>query len=60
MRKVNLDLRDVAGNSYAILNAFERRALKEGWTEEQVANVKAEAQQGNYDNLIQVIQSYCQ
>ena len=49
--KVALSGRD--GNAFVVLGACLRAAKKAGWTAEQVAAWRAEAEAGDYDHLLQ-------
>jgi len=59
MKKVNLRLVGLDGNAFAVMGAFRRQALKEGWSQDEVKAVLDEAMSGNYDHLLATIADHC-
>ena len=58
-KTVNLRLVGIDGNAYAIMGAFQKQARIENWTEEEIQTVLTEAKSGDYDHLINTIDSHC-
>ena len=52
---VQLDLTKVDGNAFAILAAFSKQALKQGWTQQQVREVVDQARSKDYVHLVSTI-----
>lgn len=59
-KKISLELVGIDGNAYAIMGAFKKQALKEGWSDQEVDIVLTEAKSGNYDHLLCTIMQYCE
>lgn len=59
-KTVNLELVGVDGNAFAIMGAFRRQAVREGWTQEEINTVLDEAKNGDYDHLLATIMTYCE
>ena len=59
-KTVNVDLTAVDGNAFAIMGAFRRQAVREGWSQEDISLVLADAKSGDYDHLITTIMAYCE
>jgi len=55
---VKLDLVGLDGNAFAVLGAFQRAAVRQGWAKEDVRAVLTEAKSGDYDHLLQTIMKY--
>lgn len=59
-KTVNLCLVGMDGNAFAIMGAFKRQALREGWTRAEVDTVLEEAKKGDYNHLLATILTYCE
>ncbi len=59
-KTVNLSLVGENGNAFAIMGAFRRQAVREGWTTEEINTVLEEAQKSDYDHLLSTILTYCE
>lgn len=59
-KKITLDLVGLDGNAFYLMGAFSTQAKKEGWTPEEIKQVLDEAQKGDYDNLLRVLQDNCE
>lgn len=59
-KTVSLNLVGIDSNAYSILGAFSRQARREGWTQEEISLVTEEANAGDYDHLLAVIENYCE
>jgi len=46
------------GNAFAILGLAMRAARGAGWTKERIAEFRAKATTGDYDNLLRVVQEH--
>jgi sugar diacid utilization regulator len=60
MKKISLKMVGLDGNAFAILGAFRRQALREGWTASEVEEVLQEAKSSDYSHLMSTIASHCQ
>mgnify|MGYP001615907268 CR=1 FL=1 len=60
IKKVTLDLVGLDGNAFALMAQFSRQARRESWTPEEIKEVRDKAMAGNYDNLLCVLQEYCE
>lgn len=58
-KKVKLNLVGLDGNAFSLLGAFQAQARKEGWTKEEIAEVREEAMSGDYDHLLQTLMAHC-
>lgn len=58
-KKVKLNLVGLDGNAFSLLGAFQAQARKEGWTKEEIAEVREEAMSSNYDHLLQTLMAHC-
>ncbi len=52
MDKVRMTLAGVDGNAFALLGAFRRAASEQGWADEAVEAVAAEAMSADYAHLV--------
>ncbi|MEK6830135.1 MAG: hypothetical protein AABY15_08530 [Nanoarchaeota archaeon] len=57
-KKINLDLVGLNGNAFVILGAFRKQAQKENWSEEEIEAVMNEAQNDDYNHLLQTIMAH--
>lgn len=57
-KKVKMELVGIDGNAFAILGAFNRAALKQKWTREEVQTVIDEATSSDYSHLIATIANH--
>lgn len=60
MKTVNLSLVGLDGNAFSLMGAFQSQARKEGWTKEEITEVLDEAEEGDYNHLICVLDSHCE
>lgn len=58
-KKVKLTLVGLDGNAFSILGAFQRAAKRQGWTREEISEVRKEAMSGDYDHLLCTIMDHC-
>lgn len=56
--KIEFDLANCDGNAFAILGGWRRAARNQGWSEDTIEAVLAEAKSGDYDHLVQTIMGY--
>ncbi len=56
--KIEFDLANYDGNAFAILGGWRRAARQQGWSEDTIEAVLAEAKSGDYDHLVQTIMGY--
>lgn len=56
--KIEFDLANCDGNAFAILGGWRRAARQQGWSEDTIEAVLAEAKSGDYDHLVQTIMEY--
>jgi hypothetical protein len=54
-KKVKLDLVSLDGNAFNLLGQFQRAARKQGWSQQEIDVVIAQATSSNYDHLLQVL-----
>lgn len=54
-KKVKMQLVGIDGNAFAILGAFNRAALKQKWTHEEIQTVIDEATSSDYNHLLATI-----
>lgn len=54
-KKVKLDLVGLDGNAFNLLGQFQRAARKQGWSQQEIDGVIAQATSSNYDHLLQVL-----
>ena len=59
-KKVKMQLVGIDGNAFAILGAFNRAALKQKWTHEEVKTVIDEATSSDYNHLLATIAYHVQ
>ncbi len=57
-KKVKLNLVGLDGNAFSLLGAFQAQARKEGWTKEEIAEVREEAMSGDYNHLLVTIMNH--
>ena len=57
-KKVKLDLVGLDGNAYAVLGAFKRAAITQGFESDWVENVLKEATSGDYEHLLSTIEAH--
>lgn len=55
MEKVKLDLVGLDGNAFNLLGQFQRAARKQGWSQQAIDAVIAQATSSNYDHLLHVL-----
>ena len=56
--KVQFDIANSDGNAFALIGGWKRAARREGWPEDKIDAVIAEAKSGDYDHLVQTIMEY--
>ncbi len=59
VKQIDFDLSNINGNSYAIMAAFRRQAMREGWGDDEVTEVFEDAQSGDYTHFMEVIDKHC-
>ncbi|PQJ80667.1 hypothetical protein [Polaribacter porphyrae] len=59
-KTVNLDLVGVNGNAFMIMGVFQRHAKKEGWSQQEIDLVLAEAKSSDYNHLLTTIENHCE
>ena len=58
VEKVQFDIANSDGNAFALIGGWKRAARREGWSEDDIEAVLAEAKSGDYDHLVQTIMGY--
>jgi hypothetical protein len=58
MDKVILKLEGLDGNAFNLIGTFRLAAKRQGWSQEEISAVCAEATAGNYDHLLQTLVKY--
>lgn len=56
--KVQFDIANSDGNDFALIGGWKRAARREGWSEDEIETVIADAMSGDYDHLVQTIMGY--
>lgn len=56
---VDLQLLRCDGNAFALMGAFQRQALKEGWNRQDIQKVLNECISGDYDHLVATLNEHC-
>ena len=56
--KVQFDIANSDGNAFALIGGWKRAARREGWSEDEIETVIADAMSGDYDHLVQTIMEY--
>lgn len=56
--KVQFDIANSDGNAFALIGGWKRAARREGWSEDEIEAVIADAMSGHYDHLVQTIMEY--
>lgn len=57
-KKVEMRLVGLNGNAYALIGNFMMNAKRQGWTQEEIELVEAEATAGDYDHLLQTLMAH--
>jgi hypothetical protein len=57
-KTVQLTLVGLDGNAFSLMEAFQRQAKKEGWTQEEIKTVLDKCMSGDYNNLLRVLDSH--
>ena len=55
MKKITLELEGLEGNAFALLATFSTQAKREGWSRADIDAVINEAQEGDYEHLLQTL-----
>jgi hypothetical protein len=55
MTKVKMQLVGIDGNAFSIMGAFKSAARNQGWSQEEIKSVLAEAMKGDYNHLLATI-----
>ena len=55
---VQFNIANSDGNAFALIGGWKRAARREGWSDDEINAVIAEAKSGNYDHLVQTIMGY--
>lgn len=56
--KIEFDLVGQDGNPIALVGAWTRAARRQGWSDEDIEAVRAEALSSDYDHVIQTIMEH--
>ena len=56
--KIKFDIANSDGNAFALIGGWKRAARREGWSEDDIEAVIAEAMSDDYDHLVQTIMGY--
>lgn len=56
--KIEFNIADQDGNPIALVCAWARAARRQGWSDEAIDAVRAEALSSNYDHVIQTIMEH--
>lgn len=56
--KVQFNIANSDGNAFALIGGWKRAARQEGWSDDEINAVIAEAKSGDYDHLVQTIMGY--
>jgi len=59
-KKVELELVGLDGNAYSLMGAFQRQARREGWSKDEIDEVLAECQSGDYNHLLCTLGEVCE
>lgn len=59
-RKVTLELEGLDGNAFNLMGQFQKQALKQGWTRQEVDAVLDECRSGDYDHLLGTLMEFCE
>lgn len=59
-KKLKKDIFDdeIDGNAFVVLGTFARQAKQEGWSLDEIAEVRQEAMSGDYDHLLRTVMKY--
>jgi len=60
MKAINFDAAQTNTNVSATMKGFSQQALKEGWTQDEVALVMRAATSGSTKNFFLIIESHCE
>jgi sugar diacid utilization regulator len=60
MKKVKLNLIGLDGNVFSLMGAFQKQALHEKWSQEEINSVLEKCMSGDYDNLIATLVEHCE
>lgn len=50
--KVKMSLVGLDGNAFSLMAAFQKKAIRQGWTPEEVKEVINECMSGDYNHLL--------
>jgi hypothetical protein len=59
-KKVKLNLVGLDGNAFALIGSFQAQARKEGWTADEIKEVREEAMSGDYNHLLCTLMEHCE
>lgn len=59
-RRVKLKLVGLDGNAFSLMGAFQQKARREGWNQEEINKVLDECTKGDYNHLLQTLLIYCE
>ena len=59
MKQINLQMTGLDGNAFAIMGAFQRQAIKEGWSKQEINFVLDDARSKDYSHLVSTICNHC-
>jgi len=58
-KQVKLKLVGLDGNAFSLMGAFQQKARRDGWTQEEVSEVLNECTKGDYNHLLRTLMTYC-
>jgi hypothetical protein len=56
---IDLELVGLDGNAFNLMGAFQRQAIREGWSREDIQKVLNECISGDYDHLVATLNEHC-
>lgn len=59
-KKVKLRLVGLDGNAFSLLGSFRTAARRQGWPDEEIKRITAEAMKGDYDHLLRILADHCE
>lgn len=59
-KKVKLKLVGLDGNAFSLMGAFQSRAQREKWTDDEIKAVLDEAMSGDYHHLLATLMAHCE
>ena len=59
-KKVKLNLVGLDGNAFILIGHFCHAASRQGWTPEEISDIKKECMSGDYNHLLSTLSDHCQ